>query len=92
VSSTRNELNLASGNLSKEFYKAAGSGILAECRAKYPNGINFGQIAVTSSGRMNNCKRIYHASCSPYEQQNYTSTKVRLQSYLYLKNCQKPVD
>lgn len=60
VNSCNQALMLAYGGLSKSFAKSAGPGLQAECSEKYPNGICFGDIAITN-GYSLKCKNVYHA-------------------------------
>ena len=65
MNSNRCDLDLSKGRASKALLDAAGTGIQAECKQKYPNGIQDGEIAVTSGGQLP-CKAIYHGALPKY--------------------------
>ena len=62
VNSTSASLNLNWGSLSKLLNGTAGPVVQNECSLRYPNGINFDQIAVTSSGNIKDAKFIFHVT------------------------------
>jgi O-acetyl-ADP-ribose deacetylase (regulator of RNase III) len=57
---------------------AAGDVIQAECEQNYPNGIQDGEIAITSGGQLS-CKAIYHGALSKYS--SVQDEQVRLTEY-----------
>lgn len=65
VNSNLRSLDLSRGRASKALLDAAGDGIQTECRTNYPNGIEDGEIAITSGGQLS-CKAIYHGALSKY--------------------------
>lgn len=65
VNSSHRSLDLSKGRASKALLEAAGDGIQTECRTNYPNGIQDGEIAITSGGQLL-CKAIYHGALSKY--------------------------
>ncbi|XP_050395688.1 protein mono-ADP-ribosyltransferase PARP15 isoform X2 [Patella vulgata] len=65
VNSTSNKLELQNGAVSGSINKAAGPNLQAECKEKYPNGINVGDIAVTGPGNLR-CQKVYHTCLSSY--------------------------
>ena len=58
VNSTNKNLQLNKGAVSRLLLNKAGDHIQLECNQKYPNGIDFGTVAVTSGGNL--CKQMYH--------------------------------
>lgn len=65
MNSNLRSLDLSRGRASKALLDAAGDGIQTECRTNYPNGIEDGEIAITSGGQLS-CKAIYHGALSKY--------------------------
>ncbi|XP_046558431.1 LOW QUALITY PROTEIN: protein mono-ADP-ribosyltransferase PARP14-like [Haliotis rubra] len=63
VNSANNSLDLSNGAVSKSILKAAGNTIQQELLAKYPQGIQTGDVAVSSGGNLG-C-RVYHVCLSP---------------------------
>ncbi|XP_045202847.2 uncharacterized protein LOC123556308 [Mercenaria mercenaria] len=66
VNSCNQALMLTHGGLTKSFARAAGPGLQTECSKTYPNGICFGDIAVTGGHRLN-CKAVYHVALPPWD-------------------------
>lgn len=64
VNSSNCRLELKKGRASKALLDAAGDVIQTECDI-YPNGIQNGEIAITSGGQLS-CKAIYHGALSKY--------------------------
>lgn len=64
VNSSNSSLDLKKGRASKVLLGAAGDVIQTECE-KYPNGIQDGEIAITSGGQLS-CKAIYHGALSKF--------------------------
>ena len=48
--------------MSKELVKKAGDTIQKECKDQHKEGINIGDIAVTSVGNLKNHKKIFHVA------------------------------
>ncbi|XP_061184934.1 uncharacterized protein LOC133192948 [Saccostrea echinata] len=65
VNSNGSDLDLSKGRASKALLSAAGFGIQVECQQNYPNGIQDGEIAITSGGQLS-CQAIYHGALSKY--------------------------
>ncbi|XP_046571283.1 uncharacterized protein LOC124279498 isoform X2 [Haliotis rubra] len=66
VNTTNRQLNLSSGfGVSMSLMAAAGSDVQEAIRRIYPDGIEYGDLAVTSSGNLDTCKKIYHG-CLPF--------------------------
>lgn len=59
INSTSNGLDLQNGAVSSSILREAGAGLQDECRAKYPKGIQTGEIACTSGYGLD-CKEVYH--------------------------------
>ncbi|XP_052082724.1 uncharacterized protein LOC127720265 isoform X3 [Mytilus californianus] len=58
VNSTNKELQLDKGAVSSLILKKVGKSLFEECRELYPNGIDYGSLAITSGGKF--WKYIYH--------------------------------
>lgn len=58
VCTASKNLDLDKGRASKAVVQAAGSGIKDECSAKYPDGIEYDEVAVVNGGNMP-CKKVY---------------------------------
>ncbi|XP_041379333.1 uncharacterized protein LOC121391953 [Gigantopelta aegis] len=71
VNTTTAELDLTNGAVSKSVLDAAGNGIIRECTKTYPEGINIGQIAKTSGGKIKSCSDIYHGALQSDEKNRY---------------------
>ncbi|XP_063415772.1 protein mono-ADP-ribosyltransferase PARP14-like [Mytilus trossulus] len=61
LNSTHKNLDLSLGTCSSALRYAAGPEIQRECDQKYPNGIEAGELATTSGGRLN-CNAIFHTA------------------------------
>ncbi|KAH3835074.1 hypothetical protein DPMN_108413 [Dreissena polymorpha] len=59
MTTTTRALDLNNGNLCKSVLAEGGPGLQTECKAKYPNGLKHGDIAVISAGKLNTCKYVY---------------------------------
>ncbi len=66
VNSTASDLSLNCGTVSKLIYERAGVEILDECKQNHPNGIKPGEIAITSAGKFDYVKYLFHVNCLPY--------------------------
>ena len=62
VNSVSASLDLQKGFVSKELVKKAGVTIQKECHDQHKEGINIGNITVTSAGNLKNHKNIYHVA------------------------------
>lgn len=51
--------------MSKKLVKMAGDIVQNECKKKYKEGINIGDIAITSPGNMK-CRTIFHVALYKY--------------------------
>ncbi|CAC5400968.1 PARP10_14_15 [Mytilus coruscus] len=58
VNSTDKELQLTKGAVSSSILKKVGNSLAEKCHEKYPNGIDYGSLAITSGEKC--CKYIYH--------------------------------
>ena len=65
VNTTSPELSLNTGGVSKGLLNVAGEGLQKECNSKYPNGIKYGDIAVTAGSKLQ-CKEVYHVCCKTW--------------------------
>lgn len=66
VNSTSQQLILRHGRISKHILKEAGKELQEECSQKYPNGLCFGEVAVTQGYNLQ-CKQVYHVSMPPWK-------------------------
>ena len=53
VNSSNRDLKLHKGAVSFSIVEKGGESILDECREKFPNGIDFGEVVCTKAGKMN---------------------------------------
>ena len=67
VNSCTKNLNLKTGLISKCIIEAAGTEIQNEVAFLYPQGIDYGGIAITSRGRIKSIKKIYHSACPHFD-------------------------
>lgn len=67
VNSTSPNLELNSGNLSKQILNEAGLIILNECKVNYPSGIKSSEVAVTSAGLLSKFRNIFHVTFNPFK-------------------------
>ena len=63
--------------MSRTLLLNGGKIIELECRLKAPNGIQHGEVVVTSGGRLN-CQFIVHGACCPWDGGAGTSEMVYL--------------
>ena len=80
VNSTSRDLNLENGLLSKSILNAGGQTIQTECKQNYPKGIQEGDVAVTSGGKLA-CRHVFHG-CFPSWKHDQSSIKVIIFSFL----------
>jgi O-acetyl-ADP-ribose deacetylase (regulator of RNase III) len=53
VNSSNCDLELRRGAVSFSIIEKGGRSIVDECRKRFPNGIDFGEVVCTKAGRMN---------------------------------------
>ncbi|XP_046549029.1 protein mono-ADP-ribosyltransferase PARP14-like [Haliotis rubra] len=85
VSSSNTNLDLDRGMVSKSLLKHAGPSIQAECKEKYPDGIQLGDIAVTKGGDMQCVEQIYHCVLPNWDDGTGTQTLIDTLNALLLK-------
>ena len=66
VNSTTAKLDLNAGMVSKKLLEVAGQGIQQELKAAHPNGIQTGDIAISSGGNLSQIGLVFHISCATY--------------------------
>lgn len=60
------DLKLSNGSLSKSLLEAAGDGLQEELDSSYPDGIDFGECAI-SKGYNLPCKSVYYGTLPKWE-------------------------
>ncbi|CAH1784890.1 unnamed protein product [Owenia fusiformis] len=75
VNSTNPQMKLNQGAVSTSLLSAAGPGLQAECKNRFPNGITPGQVAETAAQGQLYCKEIYHGVCKEWNKGNADSEK-----------------
>ncbi|XP_061194345.1 protein mono-ADP-ribosyltransferase PARP14-like [Saccostrea echinata] len=83
VNTAAKDLNLSQGAVSASLLNLGGIDIQRECHSKYPHGIEFGDIAVTSGGKLN-CKNIFHGALQNWDKEKGVA-KTGLQKFM--KTC-----
>ncbi|CAC5391546.1 unnamed protein product [Mytilus coruscus] len=68
VNTTSKELKLDQGAVSASLLKNGGPSLQQECSQNYPNGINYGDVAVTSGGNLQ-CKIVCHGSLNQWRKE-----------------------
>lgn len=63
------------GYVSKSILDAAGIELSRECRKKYPQGIEYCEVAVTSSFELKECEKIYHGGIPYFKESLEVSTE-----------------
>jgi hypothetical protein len=58
------------GVISKCILDIAGNEIQKELNLKCSNGINYGDLVITSAGGFKNVKKLYHTACPHFNQKN----------------------
>ena len=86
VNTASADLNLSHGAVSASILKIGGDSIQQECQLKYPNGINPGEVAVTSGGRLA-CKIVCHGALPKWDKESGESKKVGSKFNLILFIC-----
>ncbi|KAL4232309.1 Poly (ADP-ribose) polymerase [Mactra antiquata] len=66
INSTARHLKLDAGRSSAAILKSAGNIIQQECEQNYPDGIKYGEVAVTSPGNLK-CTKIFHVAINKYD-------------------------
>ena len=66
VNSINCSLQLFCGAVSQTIQQDGGKHIETECRQNAPNGIQFGEVVVTSGGRLS-CQYIVHGACCDWD-------------------------
>ncbi|CAC5392514.1 Protein mono-ADP-ribosyltransferase PARP15 [Mytilus coruscus] len=66
VNTTSRDLQLRKGVVSASLLKYGGSDLQKECSKKHPNGVKYGEVAVTSGGRLH-CKIVCHGSLEQWK-------------------------
>ncbi|XP_076085830.1 uncharacterized protein LOC143056603 isoform X2 [Mytilus galloprovincialis] len=82
VNSTNRELQLQKGAVSMLILEKVGKCLSEDCHDKYPNGIDYGSLAITSGGKF--WKSIYHFALPLWTANAEFSTKI-LEQAVY--NC-----
>lgn len=77
--------SLNHGYVSKSILDAAGIELSRECRKKYPQGIEYCEVAVTPSFQLKQCKRIYHGGI-PYFKESLEVSTERLCMFIRIFN------
>lgn len=81
VNVTDTSLNLSHGTISASLLKEGGDKLQEELKAKCPNGLQHGQIAVTSGHKLM-CSSVIHACLVQWKANNdQESSEVRWLSY-----------
>ena len=62
VNLTNHQLLLERGYVSKALLDIGGQTLQDECQQKAPHGVEFGEVVVTSGGKLN-CKFVIHGAC-----------------------------
>ncbi|KAK3589891.1 hypothetical protein CHS0354_015917 [Potamilus streckersoni] len=88
VNSTNKKLELNTGLISKTILKHGGDNIQRECLQQYPNGVNPGQVVVTSGGQLS-CMNVYHGCLSAYDGEQGNSIELMK---TFVLNCLKQAD
>ena len=68
---------LANGSVSALIAEKAGPSVQLECSSKYPNGIKYNEIAVTSGGNLQ-CQYIYHCALPAWSSNEAQVEKVNI--------------
>ncbi|XP_069139910.1 protein mono-ADP-ribosyltransferase PARP14-like isoform X2 [Argopecten irradians] len=76
VNPSNKDLKLNLGFVSNSILQAAGQNIQQECKSAYPMGIKEDMIAVTSGGKLPNCKKIFHVVVPKWNQESSKGEKV----------------
>lgn len=82
VNTASKELNLSHGLVSASISKTGGDSIQQECKTKYPDGINFGEIAITGGGNLA-CKIVCHGALPQWDKGTGDSKNASISFYIY---------
>ena len=66
VNSSSRDLQLTRGAVSQSLLKNGGNIIQEECQQNAPNGLQFGDVVMTSGGNLN-CRYIVHGACCSWD-------------------------
>jgi len=66
VNSVSRQLQLANGAVSQSLLQNGGNIIQTECQQNAPDGLQFGDVVMTSGGSLN-CRYIVHGACCPWD-------------------------
>lgn len=66
VNSVDKSLDLSIGATSKSLFHAGGEALQSECRLKYKDGIQPGEVAITKGGHLK-CRQVYHGTIKRWD-------------------------
>jgi O-acetyl-ADP-ribose deacetylase (regulator of RNase III) len=69
------DLVLNRGAVSRSLLEAAGPGLQDECKQRYPQGINYGEV-VPTGGHQLRCRKVYHGVCTRWDGNSGRTEKV----------------
>ena len=69
------QLQLSSSAVSKSLVKIGGRTLQQECARNAPNGIEFGEIVLTSGGNLQ-CDYVVHGACCTWREDKQVATQV----------------
>lgn len=69
------DLALGKGAVSRSISEVAGPGLQDECKQKYPQGINYGEV-VRTGGHNLRCQAVYHGVCPRWDSSGGRTEKV----------------
>ena len=75
VNSTNRQLQLERGYVSKALLDIGGQTLQNECQQKAIHGVEFGEVVVTSGGKLN-CEFVIHGACCQWDGGNGGSEQV----------------
>jgi len=78
VNSTNQQLDLRVGMTSRQLLRAAGEDIQNQCATMYPDGLSWGQVAITQAGDIASSKLIFHGMLPAWDGGKGQSEQVRL--------------
>ena len=86
VNSCTAHLELRVGVISNCVLNATGIEVENEVKLRYPNGINYGDIAISSAGGLKGVKKLYHVACPKFENNSSEACKNVKIAHFFL-NC-----